>query len=57
MTEANILDDDYVVIQSGNSHRDDDIVVVLIKNENAVTLKLLKQPSVTIIMRQLQPII
>jgi repressor LexA len=43
MTEANILNDDYVVIQSGNSHRDDDIVVVLIKNENAVTLKMLKQ--------------
>ena len=42
MTEANILDGDYVVMQSGNAHRDSDIVAVLLKDENAVTLKILK---------------
>ena len=44
MTEVNILDGDYVVMQSGNSHRDNDIVAVLLKNENAATLKIL-QPT------------
>jgi repressor LexA len=42
MTEANILDGDYVVMQSGNKFRDDDIVAVYIKDEGAVTLKMLK---------------
>jgi repressor LexA len=41
MAEANILDGDYVVMQSGNSYRADDIVAVLLKDENAVTLKML----------------
>jgi len=44
MTKVNILDGDYVVMQSGNSHRDNDIVAVLLKNENAATLKIL-QPT------------
>lgn len=43
MAGANILDQDYVVMQSGKNHKDDDIVAVLIKDENAVTLKMLKQ--------------
>ncbi len=44
MTEVNISDGDFVVMQSGNSHRDNDIVAVLLKNENAATLKIL-QPT------------
>jgi len=44
MTEANILDGDYVVMQSGDSYRENDIVAVLLKDENAVTLKML-QPT------------
>jgi repressor LexA len=43
MSRAHIMDGDYVVMQSGNTYRDDDIVSVLIKDENAVTLKILKQ--------------
>lgn len=42
MSEANILDGDYVVMQSGNFYKDDDIVAVLLKDENAVTLKMLE---------------
>ena len=42
MAEANILDGDYVVIQNGNSHRENDIVVTLLQDENAVTLKILE---------------
>lgn len=39
MAQANILDGDYVVIQNGNSYRENDTVVVRLKDENAVTLK------------------
>jgi SOS-response transcriptional repressor LexA len=42
MSEANILDGDYVVMQAGNSHRDNDIVAVRLKDEDAVTLKMLE---------------
>ena len=42
MVEANILNGDFVVMQSGNSYGDNDIVAVLLKDENAVTLKRLE---------------
>ncbi|MFT3893099.1 MAG: S24 family peptidase [Anaerolineales bacterium] len=44
MSEANILDGDYVVIENGNSYRENDTVVVRLKDEGAVTLKKL-QPT------------
>lgn len=43
MSAAKIADQDYVVMQRGNIHRDNDIVAILLKDENAVTLKILKQ--------------
>lgn len=42
MTEANILNGDYVVIQNANSYQGNDIVVVLLMDQNAVTLKRLE---------------
>jgi repressor LexA len=42
MEGAHILDGDYVVMQSGTSHGEDDIVAILLKDENAVTLKKLE---------------
>lgn len=43
MAGANILDGDYVVMQSGNTHGDNDIVAILLKDESAVTLKRLER--------------
>jgi repressor LexA len=42
MAGANILDGDYIVMQSGNYYGENDIVAVLLKNENALTLKKLE---------------
>lgn len=44
MTDANILDGDYVIIQNSNSYDENDIVVVRLKDEGGVTLKKL-QPT------------
>ena len=43
MSAANILDGDYVVMQSGNNFRDEEVLAIFIKDENAVTLKVLTQ--------------
>lgn len=43
MNAAKIADKDYVVMERGNTFRDNDIVAILLKDENAVTLKILKQ--------------
>jgi SOS-response transcriptional repressor LexA len=42
MSAAKIADKDYVVMQRGNSYREDDIVAILLKRDNEVTLKMLK---------------
>jgi repressor LexA len=42
MSEANILDGDYVVMQSGDTYQDYDILAVMLKEEGAVTLKMLE---------------
>lgn len=42
MSAAKIADKDYVVMQRGNTYRDDDIVAILLKRDNEVTLKMLK---------------
>jgi SOS-response transcriptional repressor LexA len=42
MSAAKIADRDYVIIQRGNTYRENDIVAILFKKDNAVTLKILK---------------
>jgi SOS regulatory protein LexA len=42
MSAAKIADKDYVIMQRGNAAREDDIVAILLKRDNEVTLKMLK---------------
>jgi repressor LexA len=42
MSEANILDSDYVVMQSGDTYQENDIVAVMLREEGGVTLKKLE---------------
>jgi SOS-response transcriptional repressor LexA len=43
MSAARIADKDYVVMERGNTFRDNDIIAILLKDESAVTLKILSK--------------